>query len=78
MKKYIWLLFCISFMVACQKDELEEFVPNSEVTTKVNVDNDNVTYSCKTFLPINEILYDGTARPYTWTTNELIQNGYLD
>lgn len=49
-----------------------------KLVTKVTISNDNVAYSCKTFVPINELVHDGSTRPYTWTTNELIRRGYLD
>ena len=48
-----------------------------KLVTKVRADNGNTVYSCKTFLPVNELVHDGSTRPYTWTTNELIQRGYL-
>ncbi len=49
-----------------------------KLVTKVTVNNNNVCYSCKTFLPINELVHDSSTRPYNWTTNELMQLGYLE
>lgn len=57
--------------------EIRQYVA-FKVVTKVTVNNSNVCYSCKTFLPTNELLHDSSTRPYTWTTNELMQRGYLE
>ena len=49
-----------------------------KLVTKVRASEDNVVYSCKTFIPVNELVHDGSTRPYIWTTNELIRRGYLE
>jgi len=45
-----------------------------KIETKVFTGNGY--YSCKTFIPENKVLFDGSARPYNWTFNELNSGGY--
>ena len=45
-----------------------------KIATKVYTGNGY--YSCKSFIPENTVLFDGSARPYTWTYSELNNLGY--
>ena len=40
--------------------------------------NGRAAYSCKTFIPVNEVKNDGSARPYSWTYKDLRSAGYMN
>ncbi|SEE51532.1 hypothetical protein SAMN04487828_1942 [Prevotella sp. lc2012] len=40
--------------------------------------NGRAAYSCKTFIPVNEVKNDGSARPYNWTYKDLRSAGYMN
>lgn len=47
-----------------------------KVVTTVWVDGTTKTYSCKTFIPVNDFQLNGSDRPHNWTVSELQAAGY--